>query len=716
MMLLYTSTIFVSAFLLFQIQPMIAKMILPWFGGSAAVWITAMLFFQIVLLAGYLYAHWSSRSLGPKAQARLHAGLLLASLAFLPIWPSQGWKPTGAEQPMLRILCLLVMSVGLPYFLLSSTSSLVQVWYSRKFRKILPYRLFALSNLASLLGLLAYPFLLEPNSTLRQQSVCWSAAYAVFILLCSASALVSSHNPGLEPLPDQESPSAREAAAPPGQAEQTFCLLLACCASALMLAVTNHLTQNVASIPFLWILPLSLYLLSFILTFDVEWLYRRKLFVWLLSFALVGMSYALSTWNSRTEIRQVIFVFSAGLFLCCLFCHGEIVKRKPAPRYLTSFYLTLSAGGALGGLLVGLVAPLVLPGYFELPVALLACALLMFLTIVRGHARWTTLLSLAAVAAVCYGQIRYLASYSRTSEVMARNFYGSLRVMLSGRGSADEQKTLVHGAVIHGSQFTSPGRRFEHTTYYGARSGVGLALQSLRGGTLPSGALPSGALSSGVLPSGALSSGVLPSGALPSGALPGGAPPSGGLRVGVIGLGAGSLASFAEPGDFFRFYEINPLVEKLARSEFSYLNECRGKVEVVIGDGRLSLEAEQPQGYDLLVVDAFSGDAIPVHLLTVQALELYFKHLKPDGILALHITNSHLDLQPVVDRLAGSLGKAAAVVVNKDARSGTVSDWALLSSKPGVAPQIAAVAARLESRPQLRVWTDDYNNLFQILK
>ena len=671
MMLLYTSTIFLSAFLLFQIQPMIAKMILPWFGGSAAVWITAMLFFQIVLLGGYLYAHWSARSLTPKTQAKVHLSLLLASLAFLPVWPSQAWKPTGTEEPMLRILCLLAFSVGLPYFLLSTTSSLIQVWYSRKFQKNIPYRLFALSNLASLVGLLAYPFLLEPHSTLRQQSICWSVAYAVFIVLCSTAALVASRHPSGPWTEAEEFQPDEGAAAAPTLGNQTLCLLLAACASALMLSVTNHLTQNVASIPFLWILPLSLYLLTFILTFDLEWLYNRKVFVWLLSLTLVGMSYALSTWNSRTDLRQVICVFSAGLFICCMFCHGEIVQRKPAPRYLTSFYLVLSAGGALGGLLVGLAAPLLLPGYFELPIAMVVCAGLMLITVKGRTWSYTAYLSLVALLAVIYGQSRYIASYHRTSQVMKRNFYGSLRVMATGQGSADGVKSLVHGAVIHGNQFTRPERRREHTTYYGAQSGVGLALQSLRP-----------------------------------------AP----LRVGVIGLGAGSLASFAETGDVFRFYEINPLVERLARSEFSYLNDCRGKLEVVIGDGRLALESEPPQHYDILVADAFSGDAIPVHLITEQALQLYFRHLKPEGILALHITNSHLDLQPVVDRLAAQLGKAAVVVINKDKNTQTVSDWALLSAKPIKAPLITAVASRLQSRPGLRLWTDDYNNLFQILK
>jgi spermidine synthase len=267
----------------------------------------------------------------------------------------------------------------------------------------------------------------------------------------------------------------------------------------------------------------------------------------------------------------------------------------------------------------------------------------------------------------------YITSYSNSSLIMERNFYGSLRVMEYDKDTEDETRALIHGTIIHGKQFTDPDRRREHITYYGPESGFGLALQSLRHSP---------------------------------------------LRVGVIGLGAGSVASFAEPGDLFRFYEINSQVEKLARSEFTYLADCRGKVEIVIGDGRLALEREQPQQYDLLAADAFSGDAIPVHLLSMQALDLYFRHLKPDGILALHITNSHLNLEPVVDKLARALGKYAVIVVNEgdDDREIYYARWALLSSKPILSPLVTRVAAKLESRPDLRVWTDDYNNMFQILR
>jgi spermidine synthase len=672
-MVLSASTIFLSAFLLFQVQPMIAKMILPWFGGSAAVWITAMLFFQSVLLGGYLYAHWLVRKLAPKAQAAVQVMLLVLSLLLLPVMPSPAGKPSGSEDPVLRILGLLVASVGLPYFLLSTTSPLIQAWYARRHRTALPYRFFALSNLASLLGLLAYPFLVEPNITLRQQSLGWSGAYGVFVLFGTAAAIAGGRAVALEACAGPDERGASDGCPPPRMGEQLFWMLLAACASTLLLSVTNHLTQNVASIPFLWVLPLSIYLVTFILTFDFEGLYHRKVWVWLLVLALTGMSYGLASWNSRTPLTLVIPAFCAGLFIACMFCHGELVKRKPAPQYLTSFYLMLSLGGAVGGLLVGVAAPRLLPGYFELPLALIACAILMLAVIEYRKWRITTFAGWAVAVAVLYGAATFISSYAESTRAMVRNFYGGLRVTEYDTGTEDEARTMVHGTVIHGKQFTLPERRDERITYYSPESGIGIAMQALRRSR---------------------------------------------LKVGVIGLGAGSLAAYAERGDLFRFYEINPLVEKLARAEFTYLSGCLGRTEVVLGDGRLSLERELDQRYDLLAVDAFSGDSIPVHLLTTQALELYFRHLKPEGILALHITNTHLDLPPVVETLRRALGKHAVMIINDrdEDREVYTATWALISSRPFTSPLIEDTAKELPYRPELRPWTDDYNNLFQILR
>jgi hypothetical protein len=671
-MALYACTIFISAFLLFQIQPMITKIILPSFGGSAAVWITAMLFFQVMLLGGYLYAHWFVRSSRPKLQTGLHVILLLGSLALLPVWPDLAWKPNGSQQPMLRVLCLLSLSVGLPYFLLSTTSPLIQAWYSEKHRKGLPYRLFALSNLASLLGLVAYPFLIEPNVTLREQSFWWSSGYALYAALCAALAIGAKKGRSEQPATAASGPDDLNAPMPVRQ--QLLCLVLACSASTIMLAVTNHLTQNVAAIPFLWVLPLGIYLLSFVLTFDLESLYHHKIFLWLTALALAGMSLALLSWTAREDIRIVIALFCVGLLICCIFCHGEIVKRKPGPRYLTSFYLTLSAGGALGGLLIGVIAPLALPGSFELPIALGGCAVLTFLTGYGTSGRFTKAVCAAAAVVAIYSNARYVASYLSSVQLMSRNFYGSLRVMACDQGRRDESRILFHGAIVHGKQFTEPVRRHQAQLYYRSQSGVGRALQALRDRR------PSR------------------------------------LKVGVIGLGTGSLAAYAREGDLFRFYEINPLVEEVARKEFSYLAECRGNLDVVIGDGRLAMEGERPQRYDLLVVDAFSGDAIPVHLLSLQALRFFFEHVEPEGFLALHITNTHLDLEPVVDGISKALGKHAVVISDRGSDGREISRWALISAGPIKAPVVANVAAQLRSRPELAVWTDDYNNLFQILK
>jgi len=671
-MFIYAGTIFIGAFLLFQIQPMIAKMILPWFGGSAAVWITCMLFFQTWLLAGYMYAHLVVRYLKPRIQIITHAGLLCASLLLLPIVPAASWKPSGSEAPILRILGLLTVSVGLPYFLLSTTSPLLQAWYSRRYKTALPYRLFALSNLASLLGLLAYPFLVEPNITIRQQSIVWSSAYALFVIIAVATAWLSRHITvdTACTISDQTAPDHPECHSP-SFADKMLWLVFAACASTMLLAVTNHLTQNVTSIPFLWILPLSLYLLSFILCFDYENLYSRNWYLWIMTIALGGMSYGLVNWNARASLMMVIISFSAGLFACCMFCHGELVKRKPHPRFLTSFYIMLSAGGALGGLIVGLAAPTLFSGYYELPASLAVCAALLFIVHIRR--RWYNLVGSALVVGVMLSCVYYIYSYQQTARAMVRNFYGMLRVNEYDKGEEIETRRLVHGAITHGVQFVDPEWRRDPIAYYAPVSGVGMAIKHLR-------------------------------------------KPS--MRVGVIGLGAGSLAAYAETGDLFRIYEINPLVEKLAREEFTYLSDCLGTAEIILGDARLSLEQEKNQQYDLLVVDAFSGDSIPAHLLTTQAIELYFRHLKLDGILALHISNAHLDLEPVVDKLSSTIGKHATLVSSAEDEVEEIysSDWVLMTSQPLTSPEILKAAGKLRSNPGMRVWTDDYNNLFQILK
>jgi len=680
--MLYAVTIFVSAFLLFQIEPLIAKMILPWFGGSAAVWTTCLLFFQVALLGGYLYAHWTTHGLAPRTQAAVHVALLAASLLLLPVIPAAAWKPAGGEDPILRILGLLGVTVGLPYFLLSTTGPLAQAWYVDDRKGAVPYRLYALSNLGSMLALLSYPVLVEPFTTTRHQAQLWSLGYGLFVALTMVLALRRRRLAKTAPAAGETPDPAGRHAARPDLATRLLWVLLPACASALLLAVTNHLTQNIAAIPFLWVLPLSIYLLSFIITFDREAWYRRKLFLRLLAVALATMAYTISEDNETTDLRVLIPLFAAGLFIACMVCHGELARLKPDPRFLTSYYLMIALGGALGGILVGFAAPYLFRGYYEFPVILAACGALVLLVLYfdpatplyRGKWRiaWAGLLVLLAglVATLGMGIRSSIADY----RVRMRSFYGGLRVMDEGSGEEATRK-LMHGTINHGEQFLWPGRSRKPTTYYGPKTGVGLALQY--------------------------------SGRTPQ-------------RVGIVGLGAGTLAAYGRKGDVYRFYEINPQVVQLARSEFRFLRESEARTEVVLGDARLSMEREPGQQYDVLAVDAFSGDAIPVHLLTREAFALYFRHLKPDGILAMHVSNRYLALDPVVEKAALALGKQALVVDNDEDEANDVFEatWVLVSGRPGIfdAPVFRQAGKLCRTAPRLRMWTDDYSNLLQILK
>ncbi|MGA2225414.1 MAG: fused MFS/spermidine synthase [Syntrophobacteraceae bacterium] len=671
----YIFTIFLSAFLLFQVQPIIAKILLPWFGGAAAVWITCMLFFQIVLLLGYTYAHWLVNRLKQRAQRLIHISVLALSVFVLHITPNRHLLAAGGDYPFQHLLYILLVSLGMPYFLLATTSPLLQSWYAGAYRNAMPYRLFALSNLASLLGLLAYPFLVAPKLTLSQQSNYWSGAYIAFAVGCVLTALYSSSAERAGALENEGmAGAAADEVALPQRADKIMWLSLAACASVLLLAVTNYLTQDIASVPFLWILPLSLYLLTFALCFDRSRLYRRDWYMWIIVVFLGGMSYALLRWEATYSAAIEITFFSAGLFACCMFCHGELATRKPAPKYLTSFYMMISLGGALGGGLVGIVFPKVLSGPFGLPIALNICALMLFLVNFRRKLIGAFVCA-ALVLSVAVASGYYIHSLTGNSLFLARNFYSCLKVEEYGKGTRDSCRFLVNGAVIHGAQFQDLKRRRDPISYYSPGSGIGLAIKNLQNGS---------------------------------------------RRVGVIGLGTGTLLAYARPGDYYHYYEINTLVKSVALRQFSYISDCLGKVDISIGDGRLLLEREKDQQYDLLAVDAFSGDSIPVHLLTVEAVRLYFRHLKPDGILALNITNLHLDLAPVVERICSTLGKNAVLISNVGQSDKGIfsSDWVLMTTFRDLTtiPEIGEVAKELESKPGLRVWTDDYSNLIQIIK
>ena len=680
-MLLFAVTIFVSAFLLFLVQPIVAKEILPWFGGTAAVWTTCLVFFQTTLLAGYLYADTVVRRLEPRAQVKLHVVLLLLSLATLPIVPSSGWKPTGAENPSWLILGLLAVTIGAPYFLLSTTSPLVQAWFARARPAASPYRLFALSNLASMLALAGYPFLLEPWSPTRTQAIGWSLGYALFVGLCAAAGWASVARRHVMVVHSQDSPGPAEGiagapAAAPTAARQLLWCTLAATGSLLLLAVTNHITQDIASVPLLWIAPLAIYLLTFILCFDAAGWYRPKLMRVVLAAALGGMAFTLADQDLDHRLALQLGVFCAGLFLACMFCHGELARLKPAPRYLTRFYLMLSLGGALGAVLVGIVAPLVLPANFELAGGLALCALLLLWQVRHDHVAFRLLGVVAAVATLGCAVWGIRAFYDGTI-VAKRNFYGVVRVLDYNRDDANHYRTLMHGTIMHGRQYLGPDSRRTPTTYYTETSGIGRLLEKLNPRLAP-------------------------------------------LKVGVIGLGTGTLAAYGAKGDVFRFYDINPAVLEIAQRDFSFLKDSDAAIELVLGDARLSLEREPVQNFDVLAIDAFSSDAIPVHLITAQALELYRRHMKPGGVIAFHVTNRFLELAPVVELLARTQGLHVLRIEDGGGENplASISDWVLLSDNAALLadPQLADAATPIPPRPGSRLWTDDFNNLVQVLK
>ncbi len=681
-MLLFACTIFLSAFLLFEVQPMIGKIILPWFGGAASVWSTCLLFFQAALLAGYLYAHCSTRYLKPKQQATLHLILMAISVALLPIIPSPRWKPLEPGDPSGRILLLLTATIGLPYVLLSTTTPLLQAWYVAAKPGVIPYRLFALSNFGSMLALLIFPVLVEPSLGTRAQAFGWSGIYAIFVLLCAAVAWSTSHR-------DLQGTSAGPPTMGTPAPAWNLCVLwtaLAACASALLLSITNHLSQNVAPIPFLWVAPLAIYLLSFIICFEREKGYRRPVFLPLLAVSLGAAAYAIYYEQGNLVIKRLIPVFLATLFVCCMVCHGELARLKPDPRHLTSFYLMVSLGGVLGGLFVAVAAPHLFDTYAELPLSLALCpalvAIVLWFRPGDWSRRWLLLCVRFAMIAVTIALSVYLGYKKRADDRRydrsVRNFYGVLRVYDAPKTVTETAvRRLIHGTIDHGEQVLTASERLSPTVYYGATSGLGRAIRHLQ--QKPH------------------------------------------VRIGVVGLGAGVTAAYCRPGDVFRFYEINPLDLSIASTWFTFLRDCAADHEVVMGDARITMERQTSQQFDLMAVDAFTSDAIPVHLLTREAFELYFRHLRPGGILAVHISNRYLDLAPVVMRNARDIDKIAFVVKDVPDEPDYISesDWVLVSTDSSLSSQAAFQGATIE-RPNppknFRPWTDDYSNLFQILK
>jgi hypothetical protein len=756
-MLAYGLTIFLGAFLLFQVQPLIGKYILPWFGGGPSVWTTCMLFFQVVLLAGYGYAHWLTRKLRPRAQAALHALLLLAALAALPIIPRETLKPSGLGNPTTQILLLLTLSLGLPYFVLSATSPLLQQWFSRAFPGRSPYRLFALSNTGSLLALVSFPFFFEPHFTRQQQSSLWGWTLALYAIGCGLCALKlwqlgpGSPAPGSAPAVVDTPTAPPEAVPAPGWAPKILWFLLAACASILLLATTNKMCLDVAVIPFLWVLPLALYLLSFIICFDHDRWYIRLPFTLALLAALGAFCWALFK-GTDASIYQQVAVYSAGLFICGMVCHGDLYRLRPDPKHLTTFYLLIAAGGAAGGLFVAVGAPLLFTNYYELHIGILLCALLFLIVCARdqnpislNHWRglaaaltltafvaldqaialaganfktlprpyllgfraglWLLLLAIVAswiirkkyrsfvwwrLLACCWLLLGLVVlagalwkqAGSSTAEIVdkSRNFYGVLTVFEHRKEEPDGHYFLLqHGRITHGLQFVDPAQAKWPTSYYGPGTGIERAVRAL---------------------------------------------PATQRRIGVVGLGTGTLMAYGQPGDYWRIYEINPEVRRLSSSRFSYLAHCPGTVDLAMGDARLSMDREPPQQFELLALDAFSSDAIPVHLLTREAFQIYARHLKTNGIIAVHISNHYLDLEPVVANLANHFHYRLAMFDydendNQEEWWLPSPTWILLTHRDAtfLSPSLSSGATAIKTNwARVPLWTDDFASLFQILQ
>ena len=693
--LLLGTTVFLSAFLLFLIQPIAAKAMLPTFGGTSAVWVTSLVFFQTALLFGYAYADRLNEWVTARYRIWLHIGALLVSLVFIPLQIlSEVQGQQLPKSPITGVLLLLLVTLGLPYFLLSSTGPLLQTIHHKRFPGKNVYRLFAVSNLASLGALVAYPFTIERMLPVSAQLQVWSAAYVGYLLLCTATLWIyskrrpSNEEPQVPDSPPQNSieDATSEMQRPPSTLSIIKWLCLSATASALLVATTSHMTQNIASIPLFWVLPLGMYLLSFVITFDSDRWYSSGIAVAPVMFAPFLMVLTAVASPEEVSLVAVLAVNTLGLLACCWFLHGELSQSKPAPKYLTRFYLTLSAGGALGGVFASILAPLLLNGFYEYR------ALLVLVGLISIFSLWTYLTSntlskailgmlVVSVAGNTYMIVRSIYKEQMYQVDSRRNFYAVTKISERVGPDGELTRILFNGNIRHGSQILNPLHlRNQPVDYYGKNSGVGKVMNDRNNS------------------------------------------PS---RIGVIGLGAGVLATYARAGDSITFFEINPQSIEVATSHFTYLSETKGKAEVVMGDARIELQKQRATGassrFDVFIVDAFSGDAIPVHLLTKEAFELYFSQLTENGILVIHISNKYLDLSPVIAAISESLGlQAHDFTTTESSEHEFSSRWVVVTKPTEGAKQPAWLSegSRLAypaSESKRHLWTDAQNNVLGVL-
>ena len=677
----FAATTLLGAFLVFQVQPVISKCVLPWFGGTPAVWTTCMLFFQILLFGGYLYAHVLRTYCRPALQAVIQLSLLSVAIMMLPIEPSEAWKPTGSESPTLYLLWLLMAHVGLPYFVLSSTGPLIQAWFSYHDQSDRVYRLYALSNAGSLVALLSYPFLVEPFLSVSTQSLTWSLMLCGFLVVQGMVAIKLFR---VRPDSEQSTCNPQEAS---GETATTIpwriravWLGLPAFASVMLLVITNHICQDVAVVPFLWVLPLSLYLLSFIICFDSPQWYHPKWVAVGTVLAIVGIEMK-EYLPYQFQLLSVVASFMTLLLGVCLMCHGEVARLKPPARLLTQYYAMMSAGGAIGGIVVAILCPILFDSFIELPISMVLVQTLTFVIFISVQG-WKTpsydwdrvyRLRLFVAMVVFFPMISLIQISDEETIASERNFFGVLRVLQDDQGLH-----MVHGSTIHGMQ------RFgefstEPTKYYGRDSGVGRAIAQLQS-------------------------------------------ERDSIEVGIVGLGCGVLTCYGRPSDEYDLIEINPAVVEIAQEHFTFMRDCPSVQRHHLGDGRLVLERLADTQYDLLVLDAFSSDAIPAHLMTVEAMQLFRSRLKPQGVMAIHVSNTHLDLAPLVHRLCQHVGLDSRQIKSQgdDARCTSTALWILVTESQNpiwktdaLAIALQATSQQLESAP---LWTDQHHNLTSVLR